>query len=106
MKLTQRQIEFIEFCEEPKFVEQISERFQIQLNSVYPHLRRLVKNGFIKSESGYMNQNKRSVKLFISVKSAFDAQLTQHEHEIDTSSINMDFVRAAHNPFNIGAHHG
>jgi predicted transcriptional regulator len=106
MTLTTRQIEMIEFCEEPKLVQEIAERFEINTRSVYPYLRRLINDGFIKSESGYVNLKGKAFKFFVSIKSASDAHLMKDVHQVDEEKINMDFVRAAHNPFNLGARHG
>jgi hypothetical protein len=106
MKLTQRQIELLDFCEDAKLVDEIAARFQIHTRSVYPYLRRLIKGGLIKAESGYKNDKRQSVKRFIAIKSAIDANVGHDSNDPDLSNINMDFVRAAHNPFRLGAHHG
>lgn len=106
IKLTPRQIEVIEFCEDPKLVEEIAERFQIHTRSVYPCLRSLIIGGFIKAESGHMNAQRKSVKIFYSIKSADQSSLNHEDALYGIKKINMDFVRSAHNPFNLGVRHG
>lgn len=105
MNLTKRQVEMIEFCEDPKLVSEIAARFQINERSVYPYLRRLINGGFIKPETGYMNEKRRTVKLFVSIVPVEKIHLGQSDL-VDEKKINMDFVKVAHNPFNLGVRHG
>lgn len=103
MKLTTRQLEILDFCEEPKLAVEIAAYLDLNISSIYKYMTALTKSGLLKTMYAGSDQY-GGTKLF------FTAQdIEENFREIsfpEFSLFNLDFIRVAHNPFNIGVQHG
>lgn len=106
LKLTKRHFEILEFCEEPRLVSEIAERFGIKVESAYPYLSGLVRHGHLSNQDGPTNPRGNVMKLFFALQPG-DAAVAISQPKVrmneDRTVWNMDFMKAAHNPFGIAA---
>ena len=104
MKLTERQIQILDFCEKPKLAKEIAKFLDLQVGSIYKYMNALVKSEYLNT---MIDEDKKIVtKLFYTDLDLFKSISYEAISMPDKNTYNMDFIRAAHNPFNLGLQHG
>lgn len=104
MKLTERQIQILEFCEKPKFAKEIAKYLELEVGSIYKYMTALVKSEYLKTKIA--EDKKMVTKLFYTDLELFKTISYEAISMPEINTYNMDFIRAAHNPFNLVANHG
>lgn len=94
--LTKNQQTMLDFCSQWRTTDQIAESIGLKKNSVYHNLDKLQKAGLLEKEL-IGSHNKRAA--FRATGGAL--QLSEIAEPVE--SINYDFIRVAHNPFNLMA---
>ena len=105
MKLTDRQLEILEFCEKPRIANEIAVHLNLKINSIYKYMFDLSKEGYLKTKSAGKG-TPHGTKLFFVNPELNHLDSLRALTFPELSSTNMDFVRAAHNPFNLWVRHG
>lgn len=100
MNLTDRQIQILEFCEEPKLAKEIARYLDLQVASIYKYMTALVKSEYLKTKSA--KGKKSGTKLFYTDQDLISSGSYKAIGLPEVNTYNMDFIRAAHNPFCIG----
>ena len=105
LKLTKRHFEILEFCEVPRLSTEIAQRFGILLSSAYPYLSGLRRHGYLSATAGKKSGKGIAITHYAALQPG-EAVQVKGSHivnaPVDMSMWNMDFMKAAHNPFRIG----
>ena len=100
MKLTDRQIEILEFCEKPRIAKEIAEYLNLQVNSIYKYMFDLTKDGYLKTRSAGADKPS-GTKLFVTNQDSKIFNELKSTTCSDYVNVNLEFIKAAHNPFGI-----
>ncbi len=105
LKLTKRHFEILKFCEEPRLVAEIAEHFGFKTESAYSYLSGLVRHGHLSNQDGPVNSHGNILKVFFALQpddavSAISQPKVREMIEA-VPRYNTDFMKAAHNPFNL-----
>lgn len=102
-KLTDRQIQVLAYCSVPRRALEVADHLGILLSSVYPYLANLIRKGLLSSgpSTGQVYKLKTFRTLQLGEATVAKAGSKASTPVEESPTLNMDFIRAAHNPFGL-----